>query len=279
MARMDPVDELRRRGGVARTRTILDAGVSPHALRRAREAGTVTRPRNGWLALPDADRLAVGAAARGVLISCLTLAARRGLWVPDARCIHVAARPHSSRFQVPEGTVVHWSAGIVPRHSDAVEDDLCNALVLVARCQPRETARVVWESALNRQLVDRLALQRLPLPSAARAVLEQARPYADSGLETIVIHRLGWLRVPMLPQAWILGHRVDLLVGDRLIVQLDGATHTGEQRTRDITHDALLTLQGYHVLRFSYEPVMHQWPHVQQIITEAIAQGLHRAAR
>ncbi|MCK8475579.1 endonuclease domain-containing protein [Microbacterium aurugineum] len=70
---------------------------------------------------------------------------------------------------------------------------------------------------------------------------------------------------------------MDLLIGDRLVIQIDGATHTGEQRDKDIAHDAQLVLRGYRVLRFSYEQVMHRWPEVQSVIMEAVAQGAHLA--
>lgn len=275
---MDPVSELRRRGGITRTRTLLDAGVSTYALRRAKASGTIFSPRNGWVAVKDADWFALGAVRRGLVISCVTAAERRGLWIPEKGKWHVAAPPHAGRFQVPERTVVHWSTPVVPRQRDDVEDDLRNALALIAQCQPFETALVIWESALNKGLVDAQALARLPLPASAREVLVRARPFADSGLETIIIHRLRWMNLPMLPQAWVIGHRVDLLIGERLVIQLDGATHTGAQRTSDIEHDALLKLRGYHVLRFSYEQIMEHWEQVQAIIMEAVAQGLHRAS-
>ncbi|MGX1792387.1 endonuclease domain-containing protein [Microbacterium sp. NPDC055312] len=276
---MDLFEELRRRGGITRTRTLRDAGVTEHAIRRAKADGAVIRPRNGWVALPDADWFALAVVRRGLVISCVSLAERRGLWVPERHQRHVVASPHSSRFSVPEHAVVHWAEPVIPREPDAVEDDLRNALVLVARCQPLETALVIWESALNKDLIDRASMARLDLPAAARQVLDRARPFADSGLETIIIHRLQWLRLPMLAQAWLYGHRVDLLIGKRLVVQLDGATHAGPQRTSDIAHDALLALHGFHVLRFSYEQVMDQWEQVQAVITEAVAQGLHLADR
>lgn len=251
--------------------------MSAHALRRAKEAGSIIRPRNGWVAVHDADWLVLGAVRRGVLLTCVTVAERHGLWVPRTGQWHVAARRHAGRLRMPQRAVVHWAVPVVQRHPDAVEDELCNALALVAQCQPFETALVIWESALNKGLVDARALARLPMPAAAREVLARARPFADSGLETIIIHRLRWLGVPMLPQAWVLGHRVDVLIGERLVIQIDGATHTGAQRTRDIEHDARLTLHGYHVLRFSYEQIMAHWEQVQAVIMEAVAQGLHRA--
>lgn len=273
---MDPVVALRRHGGVARTRSLITAGVSAHALRRAKEAGLVRTIRNGWVALPDADPMKAGAAARGVVLSCVTLAARMGLWVPDASKIHVAAASHAGRVK-PGADVVHWSRPVLPRDPDACEDSLENALVIVASCRPFEDALVVWESALNKKLVDREALARLPLTSAAREVLRAARPFADSGLESIVIHRLRWMGLPMIAQFWILGRRVDLLIGERLVLQIDGGHHVGAQRTADIEHDALLKLRGYHVIRLSYDQIMNRWPSVQAMIMEAVAQGLHLA--
>ena len=64
---------------------------------------------------------------------------------------------------------------------------------------------------------------------------------------------------------------------DRLVLQIDGAHHTGAQRDEDIAHDATLTLMGYHVIRVSYRHVVDDWASVQDTIMRAVAQGLHRA--
>ena len=274
---MDVVAELERRGGVARVVTLLAAGVSAYELRRAKETGAVKTIRRGWVALPAADPVVAGAAARGLVLSCITGAERIGLWVPAKSPLHVAASPHAGRLRAPSKVVVHWSRPVVPRHPDEIVDSVVNILALVAQCQPLETALVIWESALNKRLLDRALLERFDLPPAAREILARVRPFSDSGLETIVVSRLRWLNVAMLPQAWVHGHRVDLLIGERLVVQIDGATHTGAQRTNDIEHDAQLMLRGYHVLRFSYEQIMDRWPQVQAVIMEAIAQGRHRS--
>lgn len=274
---MDPVAEVARRGGVVRTRTLVDAGVSTYALRRAKERGVLRRVRNGWVATPDADPVVSGAIGCGVRLSCITVAERSGLWVPERGGVHVVAPAHSSRVRVPKRVVVHWGRPVMGCHPDDTSDSLVNALCLVAQCQPKEVALIIWESALNKHLVDLDKLLQCELPPAALAIAREARPFADSGLETIVIVRLRWMGLPMVPQAWIEGHRVDLLIGERLVIQLDGATHTGAQRNSDIAHDAELTLRGYHVLRFSYTQIMEQWPQVQQVIMEAVAAGLHRA--
>lgn len=76
-------------------------------------------------------------------------------------------------------------------------------------------------------------------------------------------------------QTWIAGHRVDALIGDRLVVQIDGGTHVGAQRSADIRHDAELMLMGFHVIRVGYHQIIDEWPVVQDQIMRAVAQGLH----
>ncbi|QLD13194.1 DUF559 domain-containing protein [Microbacterium oleivorans] len=220
----------------------------------------------------------VAAAKAGVVLSCVTQASRSGLWVLADRDepVHVAAPPHAGGVRVA-GARVHWRAPALPRHPDALVDPIENVLVLVATCQPWERALVIWESALNRGLVDSRAMERFDLPPAARAVLGAATPWSDSGLETLVIVRLGWIGVPIRPQVWIAGHRVDFLIGDRLVLQVDGGHHVGAQRRSDIEHDAALSLLGYHVIRVDYVQIIERWQEVSDLIQRAVAQGLHLA--
>lgn len=274
---MDSIEALSERGGVARIDTLRRAGVTEHALGLAVRSGQVLSVRRGWVALREADAMLAAAARRGVVLSCVTLAARKDLWVLDATEPHVAAPPHSGHATTSRG-VIHWSTPTFPRDPDSCEDTLENALILMARCQPYESALATWESALRKNLVDPGMLERAPLPPAARRLLADARPFADAGTESIFRTRLSWLKTPITPQVWILGHRVDFLIGERLVVQIDGGHHVGTQRTSDIAHDALLKLNGYHVIRISYEQLMNQWHAVQATILGAIGQRLHLAA-
>lgn len=274
---MDPIEALSERDGVARIATLRRVGVTEHALRLAVRSGRVFSVRRGWVALCTADAMLVAAARRGVVLSCVTLAARKGLWVLDATEPHLAAPSHSGHATTSRG-VIHWSLPTFPRDPDSCEDTLENALILVARCQSYESALATWESALRKGLVDPGMLERAPLPPAARRLLSDARPFADAGTESIFRTRLSWLQTSITPQVWILGHRVDFLIGDRLVVQIDGGHHVGAQRTSDIAHDALLKLNGYHVIRIGYEQLMNQWPAVQATILAAIGQRLHLAA-
>lgn len=290
----NPQDIVHLAGGVARTSTLRDAGIGRARLDRALAAGEVVRVRRGWVAEPGADPYLVAAARAGVVVSCVTQASRLGLWVweedpgggaettPDSAVRvgprpHVAAPQHAGRMAA-EGAVVHWARPVVPRHPDQLTDEVENVLALVAACQPYEKALVVWESALRQGFTDRRALERLDWQPAARRLCAEVDPFADSGLESLVIPRLRWLRLPLRRQAWIAGRPVDLLIGERLVMQLDGGHHVGAQRERDVAHDAELTLLGYHVIRVGYGAIIDDWPAVQARIMRAVAQGLHRAA-
>lgn len=271
---MDPIALLQMLGSIAPIRALQDAGVSEHALRAAKARGQIRTVRRGWVALPGADPALVAVARAGVVLSCASLAARKGLWVRGKTGLHVAAPPRSGHVHAGSA-VVHWNTPLLPRDPNSCEDRLENALVIASMCLAPEDALILWESALNQGMVSKAELLRMGLPRRVRRLLERAQPFSDSGLESIVVYRLRWLNVPMLQQTWILGHRVDLLIGARLVVQIDGRHHVGEQRAADIAHDALLTLNGYHVIRVGYQQIMDEWPHVQATIMAAIAQGLH----
>jgi very-short-patch-repair endonuclease len=67
------------------------------------------------------------------------------------------------------------------------------------------------------------------------------------------------------------------LVGERLVVQIDGFEHhsSSAQRTKDVRFDAELVLAGFTVLRFTYAQVVHDWDHVERTVARAIAAGAH----
>lgn len=276
--RMDLVTWLFSLGGVTSSAAARRAGFSDHHVRGAVAMGAVTRPRKGWLAVANADPHLHAAASGGVVLTCITQARRLGLWVggSDER-LHVAAPRHAG-MATTRGARVHWAKPLVPRAPGIPVDPIENVLGLVAACQPFEVALAVWESALNAKIADIHVMRRFALKGAAREIAVIATPFSDSGLETFVCTRLRWMRVPVTPQAWILGHRVDFLIGDRLILQIDGAHHVGRQRMADLDHDATLMLHGYHVVRVGYLHVIDRWPEVQRTIMNAIAQGLHLAA-
>lgn len=263
-------------GGVVRTQVLRDAGFGRRVLADAARSGVLISPRRGWVARPDADPHLLAAARHGVVLICVTRAKRLGLWVLDEDQTHVAAPPQASRVHLPRAKV-HWAAPVVPRAPGTLEDGIHNTLLTVAGCVPFEAALTVWESALRQGAVSKDELARLPLRPAARRLLDAATPLSDSGLETLIVPRLRWMGIPIRAQIWILDHRVDFLIGDRLALQADGGHHVGRQRAEDVAHDAALMLLGYHVIRVTYPQVIERWHEVQDLVMRAVAQGLHRA--
>lgn len=238
----DPVELVVELGGVARVERLKALGIGRRALDRKLASGRLVRVRRGWVAVPDADVILVAAARAGVVLTCI------------------------------------WSQPLIPRHPEALADPIENVLALVSECEPFERALATWESALNQRLVTLAGLAEYPWKPVARELLAQANPFADAGTETYLRMRLQWLGLRLVIQAWIAGHRVDALIGDRLVLQVDGGHHFGAQRSEDIRHDAELRLMGYHVIRISYQQLMHDWPMVQDLIMRAVAQSLHLAA-
>ncbi|MBN9153469.1 MAG: DUF559 domain-containing protein [Microbacterium sp.] len=275
---MDLHDFVSSEGGVVRVADLRAQGCPRRAIEGAVAAGALIRPRKGWVASRDADPEVVAAARIGGVLTCVTQARRLGLWVAHEQGAHIAAPAHGHVGDAREGTRIHWSRPVVARHPALLEDHVENVLSLVSGCLPREEALVIWESALRKDVVDREHLARMPLPAPARTLLEASSSYSDSGLETLLPARLRFLRLPMRQQVWIDDRPVDHLIGERLVVQIDGGHHVGSQRRSDIAHDARLMLLGYHVIRLDYVQVMHRWTEVHDLIVRAVAQGLHRAA-
>jgi very-short-patch-repair endonuclease len=271
------LDAVRAAEGIVRGTVLIARGHTHRTIAGLVDAGLLVRIRRVWLALPDADPLARAAARAAVVVTCVTQARRLGLWVLGDGPAHVAASPHGTSVTVADDTVVHWGRPLVPRPPGLLFDVIENVLAAASACRPEEEARAMVESALRRGLVDREALLRLPITVRMRRIVEGASPWSDSGLETFFLPRLRWMRLPIRPQAWVAGHRVDFLIGDRLVIQIDGGHHVGRQRDADIAHDARLLLMGYHVIRVSFVQVVHDWPAVQDAIMRAVAQGLHLA--
>ncbi|WP_185201318.1 endonuclease domain-containing protein [Glaciihabitans sp. INWT7] len=75
------------------------------------------------------------------------------------------------------------------------------------------------------------------------------------------------------------GIRVDMLIGDRLVVEVDGREYHSDPSAfeRDRVRDARLTALGYRVLHFSYSQVMYDWPAVEAAILTAMGRREHRA--
>jgi very-short-patch-repair endonuclease len=267
--------------GIAHRDLALRAGFTASAVRKAARDGRVKVIRRSWVSLPEATGDLVEAAAAGALVACVSAARHRGWWLPegvDPR-LHLRFPPHA-RGSAVDG-VAHWTKAIAPTAATALVESPEDAMAHIATCFDRETALVVWESAIRREGISVDALRGIRWPSrAAAACSERVNGLSDSGLETIFVHRLSGWGLLIRQQIFVAGRPVDVLIGERLVVQIDGyAFHSSSsQRTRDVAHDAELRFRGYTVLRFTYAQVIHDWPSVERAISRAIAIGAHLAA-
>jgi very-short-patch-repair endonuclease len=283
---MNLVRVVRDNDGIMHRSDLYRVGATKAAVRSALQHGWLHRVRRDWVAIPTCPPGPLRAIRIGARLSCVSAAQHLGLWVIDDHRFHVAATPSSSRLHLkPEATelsrptVVHWSKSTVPVTARTIIDPIENVLVQVAHCQPFEHAVAVVDSSLNKRLVRRNQLLRLAARVGGKfaAVVAESDGRADSGLESLPRVRLARRGVSLIPQVSIDGHRVDGLIGERLVLQFDGDAFHSEaaDRERDRREDARLVLQGFSVLRYGTAEVMEHWPDAENEILSVIAQGLH----
>ncbi|MEQ1736304.1 MAG: DUF559 domain-containing protein [Rhodoglobus sp.] len=277
--------ELKRRGGVAKTAALRQAGITTSQVRAAVARGDVRHVRKGWVAAADAPAEVVRAVSVGGRLACISAARHVGLWVPDEPdAVHVGIPRHAGRRHgALTGIVAHWNSARWADESATVEQ--VEVLVRqVLLCCERESAIAIIDSALNQRRLSAAALRRVirSLPKRFGPVLEEVDADAESGLETLCRLRLAALGAGIRSQVEIPGvGRVDLLLGERLIIEADGrAWHDGStsfhaDRTRDL---ALLRL-GYIVIRVSYAHVMNEWMLVELAVGALIERREHLWSR
>jgi len=267
---MDIEDLALARGGVVHRDEIVAAG-------QFRALGRLLRLNRAWYAHVDAPPALVSAALVGGRITCVTAAHHLGLplLARDER-LHVMVSRGSNAPALPE-RVLHRDRPLAPSARHALVAPLPDLLSHVAVCLPHEEALAVWEGAVRSGRATAPQLRRIPWRrTRARALASVVGDRSDSILETLVASRLRGLGIAHVQQARLLGHAVDFLIGDRLVLQVDGFAHHSDARQRhsDVEHDARLLLEGYVVLRVTYRHVVHEWEALVARLQLALAQRL-----
>jgi very-short-patch-repair endonuclease len=260
------------------------------------QSGKLIRLRNGWFARPDADADRARAVRIGGRISCMTALRQQGLWVMPDRRLHVAVRENASRLRCPDDrhkrwdprahpdVRLHWTERSWDVPASVAAESLGTSIAHLIGCVDRNSAIVTIDSALNtvvdgRPLLSMRAL-RTTLAQLAPShghIADLVDPGAQSGLETLARLRLRAHGIRVRTQVNIdrVG-RVDVLIGDRLVVELDGRSHhVGENYETDRMRDLELFRQGYTIVRVSYRNVMFEWPAVEAAILTAVRRGDH----
>jgi very-short-patch-repair endonuclease len=287
---MQPVELLGQRGGVAHLDDL--RSVSYRALRASVSRGDIVRIRNAWYCLPGRDEEALAQAIRiGGLPTCVSAVADLpGVWLPTDGRLHIALRHDANHLRAPLDRHHPFSRSqAVVHHTDPwaaarTELPMSVHLASLAACLPFADAVVAVDSLLNggHATMRDVERARLAVPRYRMPVLDAVDPRAQSGLESkarLALRRLG---IRFAPQVWIPGvGRVDILIGDRLVLELDGKRwHSSpEAFETDRGRDLALLERGFEVIRVSYRQVMEEWPRIEAAIRDRIARRAHRWSR
>ncbi len=115
-------------------------------------------------------------------------------------------------------------------------------------------------------------------PKSVRRLLDECDPKAASGIESITRVRIRRKGVRLTTQAHIpgVGH-VDMLIGDRLVVEVDGYAFHSEKENfqEDRRRNQVQAAGNYVYMPFTYDDVIDRWPHVEATIMGAVHNGVH----
>jgi very-short-patch-repair endonuclease len=279
--------DIHRLGELASMHELLCLGHSQTSIRGAVGRKELNRVRKGWYCLPSLGAEYQAAARVGGRLTCVSLAETLGLWIPRvARTgLHIAVPDNAAQLRStlnyhdrlrPENgsnTVVHWNDD--RRTGTRYATDMSSALARISRCVDLESAFVLCESALfKRSLTSDAwaeALNGMRAPDRSR--LASAGEHSESGSESMFRYRAGVFGVRIRQQVWIGTDRVDFLLGDRLVVEIDSVAH--HDPTNDAKRDARLSALGYRVLRFMYSQLEDDWARVEIAVLAAISRGDH----
>lgn len=290
---MNPiVATLRQLGGTARLSTLVEAGHGSKAVQRLAARGVIERARRGWYFLDSVDRDIVRAVRIGGRLACISACREYGIWTPVDDRIHVSLWSNASHLKSPDdahrlrtvgdsGAVHHWNQHGPDHESRGRLPTLPRALEEALSCQSAEIGFAMVDSAMHRGVLsdmDRWELYHR-VPERCRASVEQADGVCESGTESLFSYRMRALGIIMQAQAEIDGvGRVDFLIGDRLIVEIDSEEHHGSpsKRRRDLLRDAIAAALGFITLRFDYWQIMEDWETVKAAVLESVSRGDHR---
>jgi very-short-patch-repair endonuclease len=249
-------------------------GKGTKAIQRLMRAELLVRLRRGWYATPDVDADTRLAVSTGGKVTCVSALKQLGVWTMPHTELHVRVA-RGTAVRVCERTRVHWTDDRLDLGNP--RDDVATALLIAVECLDLRAAVVVVDSTLNRGLVSRSGVELLLSGSPrGRRVLSLCDGRAESGIETVARLALRRLRVRVRPQVTIQGvGRVDLLIGDRLVLELDGREWHSDFEA-DRARDRQLMALGYLVVRASYRQVMEEWATVAEQLLVLIRRKEHR---
>ena len=247
-----------------------------------RATGEVVFIRQGWYANPWLRIDKQHAARVGGRLACSSAAGRLGMWEPLVTSTHVCVPVNAARLRSPTScrtalgedvrVEAHWT-GLDPAGSRTVVG-APHCIRRVAFREAPEIALAVAESALHRGVLSDLDRQAAlaSFPAGLRRLLDRA----GRGSESVFLSRMARAGVAVRQQVRIGGIRVDGLIGDRMVVEID-SRRLHQDPAAGRARDALLSVLGYRVLRFDSFQVMDRRATVEAAVLAAIARGDHLA--
>lgn len=273
---MQDVDGLFSAGhGVVSRRQLQAVGLDRAAIARLSRRRNLTIPRTGWLSTDDPNPLVLSAVRAGGALTCIDALHVAGAWHPPGYVgTHVRA---DRRRSLPHGFRRHYLSGLSVTTTSI--DPPIIALGCAIRCLRPADAVAVADSALRRGIITADGLNdALRLGgSYSNAVRNAIDPSAESGIESLMRMILRRARVRFQAQVVIVGvGRVDFLVGDRLVIEVDGlGFHTGTAVVNDRKRDLALSRLGFSVLRFTYDDVVNRADDVLEAIRVCVRRREH----
>jgi len=279
---MDVVEALAQLGGEASPRQVHKL-TSRQALRKALETGRVVRVRQGLVALPAlADGLSAARTAHGAQ-SHLSAALAHGWEVKRRPSLPMVTVPRNRRLTDERRTLMRVFWGTLT--DDELADRLtapARTVIDCARALPFDEALAVADSALRSGAVSMEDLRAAEAAAArtggpaVRRVLAAADGRAANPFESVL--RAIALQVDGLdvePQLQIGDARVDL-ADERLRIVIEAESwefHAGQDGfRRDVRRYTELVRQGWLVVRFVWEDVMHDPELVHEVLADVVRQ-------
>lgn len=261
---------------LATTAELRAQGLSRREIDAALSRGDIVRLRRGLYCDRHLHPQLARAAKLGGTLTCVSALRLFGVWVPPAQGLHV--RLHAdARNGTAKGVRRVHRCGSAPG-SSAIDPPLL-ALEIAMRCVDDLMAVVLIDSAAHTGLVSLAQFEPvLARTIRGRRIRGRVDPRAESGTETIARVRLRARGVRLRTQVPITGiGRVDLLVGDRLVIEVDGQEWHDRESTfeSDRARDSALVTRGYIVLRYSYRRVMDDWPNAEREILSLVRRRAH----
>ncbi|GAA5207367.1 type IV toxin-antitoxin system AbiEi family antitoxin domain-containing protein [Microbacterium kyungheense] len=263
-------------------RELAAAGSTARLVKQDVASGKLVRVRRGVYLRAGACPPVASAGAHGGSLACVSAAAHLGLWVlRQDDSVHVWVRAHGRSYP-------HGDCHCTPHWDDGSTTDVFGMpsvpriLRQIALCRGLEAFFVTLESARRMGLIDAAGLTwlRQAVGPAAREAVDFSRHDADSGLESLFRWRLRRYGLSVRTQIKVTSvGRVDFLIGERLIVEVDGVPNHDDEshRHKDLVRDANAAAWGYLTLRFDYALVVHDWATVEGAVLAYIDRGLHLA--